>query len=157
MAAYVKKFPNGRKWPNRKSWLKEHPEDQWIDDENQRARKTGYYDDDVKHLMVAICARACDDYKRASLRLGLSGDSNHDRVNPETIMDECRQFFRDDIFQHFVNRMPVEKIEKMIMETPLRTIQMCMMEQENEPSKEVSRFAKNTKPIIEEQCDEQGS
>jgi len=110
---------------DRHKWLEAHPEDQWIDDENQKARKTGYADDDVRQLMAAICLRACVDYKKASLDKKVGG------VHPETIMDECDIFFKSDLFQFFVNRVPVEEIKRTIRATPEGAIHSIWKSNEN--------------------------
>lgn len=100
-----------RGW-NRETWLKAHPEDQWLDDENQAARKRGFHNDDARQLMAAMCLKAIVDYKKASM------NKRVDYTDPQIIMDECHCFFKDEIFQHFVNRMPVEEIESIIRATP---------------------------------------
>lgn len=126
---------------NRKRWLELHPEDQWLDDENQRARKTGYANDDVRQLMAAICLRACVDYKRATLGEKLEGET------VEETLERCHEFFSDpdDIFQLFVNRMPVADIEKAIRATPKGSIHAIW--KQNEYSQVPAIF---TTPIIEE-------
>lgn len=109
----------------RKVWLREHPEDQWIDDENQMSRKTGYSNDDIRQLMAAICLRACVDYKKASMGQHIDG------IKPEVMMEQCHYFFMDDIFQYFVNRIPVEEIEQMIKNTPPGSIHSIWKKSEN--------------------------
>ena len=96
----------------RKTWLEAHPEDQWIDDENQYIRKTGYEDDDVRKLMAAICLQACIDYKRASMGRKVW------HMAPEVALEELHIFFGSPMFQFFVNRIPISEIERYIKATP---------------------------------------
>lgn len=101
----------------REGWMLEHPEDKDLDDENMRARKTGYADDDVRHLMSAICLRACADYKRAVHGLCI-GEKQREALQPDEAIAELREFFGSEIFQYFVNGMKVKDIESYIRSTP---------------------------------------
>ena len=109
---------------DRKKWLKYHPEDKWIDEENMKARKTGYADDDVRQLFAAVCLRACIDYKRVTSGRRIKGEY------PEETLDECEAFFKDEMFQFFVNRMPVEEVEKIIRATPENAIRNIWVKNE---------------------------
>ena len=92
-------------------WLKEHPEDIPMARENLYARDHGYADDDVRQLYSAMCLQACVDYRRAVD--GKKVDFNE----PEFVIEECRAFFKGDIFQTMTNGMRVEEIEKILRST----------------------------------------
>lgn len=81
--------------------------------ENLNARDTGYANEDVKQLMAAICLRACVDYKKATMPLV------RDTYLGKRTLKDCRKFFGSDIFQYFVNDMPVREVEKVLRKTPL--------------------------------------
>lgn len=158
---YIKK-KDGRTY-DAVGWLKSHPEDIPMARENLQIRDTGYADDDVRQLMAAICLKACVDYKRATRPNVIST-----KIGQQTIK-ECREFFGNVIFQYFVNGLPVKDIEKAIQRTPEDAIGRIWKKMENkQPSKShlkdpavkkkpKKKSAKNTTPIIEERCDEQGS
>ena len=94
------------------TWLKSHPEDIPMARENLQARDRGFADDDIRQLMAAICLKACIDYKYAiSIRV-------KDTKYGKRMMEDCHKFFGGDIFQFFVNGMPVDEIEKYIRATP---------------------------------------
>lgn len=97
---------------NRFSWLKNHPEDLPIDEENQKSRKRGFDIDGFRGLIAAICLRACIDYKKAT------EGKTVDCKKPERTIADCHKFFDGDMFQFFVNRIPVSEIERMIRSTP---------------------------------------
>ena len=107
---YVKK-KDGRSW-DAVSWLKEHPEDIPMARENLQARDRGFANDDVRQLMAAICIQTCVDFKYA-----LRPNVISTKRGQETIKD-CRKFFGEEIFQFFVNGMPVKDIEAAIRRTP---------------------------------------
>ena len=144
-------------------WIKLHPEDIPMARENIQARDRGFADDDVRQLMAAICLEACVDYKRA-----LRPNVINTKIGQQTIKD-CRRYFGEEIFQYFVNGMPVKDIEAAIRRTPEDAIKRIWKKMENkqaskshlkEPTvkkKPKRKTAKNTTPIIEERCDEQGS
>jgi len=121
---YKKKPDDKRGW-NRKKWLKAHPEDQWIDDENRMWRKHGWDDDGFRQLCAAICLRICVDYKNASMGRNVDGRP------AEEVIDDCRKFFGEDLFQFFVNRIPVPEIEKIIRATPKDSIHSIWRNHEN--------------------------
>lgn len=145
------------------TWLKAYPEDIPLARENLAARDRGFANDDVRQLMAAICLRACIDYKKA-----IHPRESWTNRNQRTIKD-CRNFFGGEIFQFFVNGMAVKDIEKAIQRTPEDAIKNIWKKMENkQPSKShlkdpavkkkpKKKSAKNTTPIIEERCDEQGS
>ena len=121
---YKKKPYDQRSW-NRKKWLTAHPEDQWIDDENQAWRQHGWDNDGIRQLFAAICLRVCIDYKNASMGRNVDGRP------AEEVLDDCRKFFKEEIFQFFVNRIPVEEIERTIRATPKDAIHSIWRNHEN--------------------------
>jgi len=111
---------------NRHKWLSMHPEDYPMDAENQAARTQGWDDDGFRTLIAAVCLRACADYKKASV------GKNVDGKPPDKVMEECRRFFQDDLFQFFVNRISVSEIERYIRATPEGFIHSIWHKNENE-------------------------
>ena len=121
---YKMKPDDKRKW-DRKRWLEAHPEDIPLDEENQMWRRQGYDNDGIRQLFAAICLRVCIDYKNATLNRNVDGKT------PEETIEDCRKFFKEDIFQFFVNRIPVEEIERTIRATPKDAIHSIWRNHEN--------------------------
>ena len=121
---YAKEKEKDNRW-NAVSWLEAHPEDIPMARENLEVRRTGYEDDDFRNLIAAVCLRACIDYKQASC--GVKIDGKH----PEEVMDECHKFFNSDMFQFFVNRIPVKEVEKLIRSTPKDSLRSIWRDFEN--------------------------
>lgn len=96
-----------------------------MDEENQKARQRGFDNDGFRALIAAVCLRSCADYKKASV--GKNVDGKH----PDKILRECRKFFDDDMFQFFVNGMPVAEIERCIRATPEGAIHAIWCKNEN--------------------------
>lgn len=122
MYSFKKEVERG--W-NRKKWLAEHPEDLPLDAENQMWRQRGWDDDGIRQLYAAICLRVCIDYKNATLGKNVDGKS------PEDTIKDCQRFFSEDMFQFFVNRIPVPEIEKIIRATPKGAIHSIWRNHEN--------------------------
>ena len=108
----VKRHNKEPKEVNAVEWVMTHREDIPMAKENLAARDKGFDDDAVRNLFAAISLRACADYKLACE--GVQIGSRY----PEETMDDCHKFFDSDIFQYFINRIPVEEIERKIKETP---------------------------------------
>lgn len=73
-----------------------------------------------KRLMAGVCLQACLDYKKAVI----SKDLN-DKKRIKTIQ-ECREFFGGELFQSFVNDIPVIEIEKSLLRIPYHNLKgMC--------------------------------
>ena len=100
------------KEPDAVDWLKRYPEDIPMAKENLAYRDKGFDNDGVRQLFAAISLRACCDYKIASR------GGRVDNKAPAVTMEDCHKFFSSDIFQYFVNRIPVEEIERYIRSTP---------------------------------------
>lgn len=97
----------------RKQWLEKHPEDRWIDDENQYYRRKGFDDDGLRCLMAAICLKACADYQRT-----LEGKTWEEKMPPYLAQVECRRFFDTEMMQYFTNGMDSKDIAKDIRSLP---------------------------------------
>lgn len=113
--------PKEKKMPKSKeidavTWLQSHPEDIPMARENLQARDKGFANDDIRQLMAAMCLKACEDYKYAI------GRGVRDTKYGQRMMEDCHKFFGGDIFQFFVNGMPVDEIEKHIRATPADAI-----------------------------------
>lgn len=116
--------PKGHQW-DAVTWLKSHPEDIPLARENLAARDRGFEDDDVKQLMAAICLEACVDYKHA-----IRPNVAMTKYGIKTI-NELHIFFGQEMFQYFVNGMPVEEIEAAIRRTPEGAIKSLWKQSEN--------------------------
>ena len=112
-------------------WLQQHPEDIPMARENLAARDRGYDDDGIRHLFAAVCLRACVDYKSATMGRPV------DKKDPDWTVDDCKRFFRSEIFQYFINRVPPEEVERTIRATPKDAIQNIWSKNEKE-QKEVA-------------------
>lgn len=108
------------------TWLEEHPEDIPIARENLEARKRGFSNDDIRQLMAAMCLRACVDYKKAC------NPRNRNTEQGEKAIDECRKFFKGEIFQYFTNGMSLNEIERIIRATPDGGIHQIWRKMEND-------------------------
>jgi len=152
-SGYVKK-KEGKEY-TAVEWIQQHPEDIPIARENLAARDRGFANDDVRQLMAAICLTACIDFKFA-LRPNVITTKYGQRT-----IEECRKFFGEEMFQFFVNGMSVKEIEAAIRRTPEDAITSLWKNIEKSQASKAElkkdQPAKNTTPIIEEQCDEQGS
>lgn len=111
---YFRYQNNPEKSMNRKKWLRKHPEDILLDEENMNIRYSGYDKDGIRALMSAVCLRACADYQKAC-----KGKS-YDKVPrpPYAIQVECRMLFDSDMMNFFTNGMSVKEIENAIKELP---------------------------------------
>lgn len=98
-------------------WLKSHPEDIPIAKENLYYRDKGFDNDGVRNLFAAICLRACIDYSKASRGVYVGNKA------PGVVMEDCHNFFGNDIFQFFVNRIPVSEVERSLKSIPNGGIQ----------------------------------
>ena len=74
--------------------------------------RIAYDNDSYRALMAAVCLKACVDYRKAIAGKMVDGKM------PDVVIKECRRFFDDDMFQFFVNRIPVSEIERYISATP---------------------------------------
>lgn len=99
------------------SWLEIHPEDIPIARENLIYRDKGFDSDGARQLYAAVCLKACADYKRATTRIMFTMDKKEYDKLVDTIRD-CEEFFASDIFQFFINRIPVDEVKKAIRNTP---------------------------------------
>ena len=98
---------------DRFSWLKQHPEDIPMDEENQALRNRGFDDDGFRALMAAICLRTCSDYQKIS-----RGKTVHAWEPAAMTALECRIFFNGDMMKYFTNGMKAEEVMKHIRSMP---------------------------------------
>lgn len=104
---------------DRHTWLKEHPEDIVIDNENMAARTRGYDDNGLRSLMAAMCLRTIIDYKNA-----VEGKTYNTptQKNLVAIIENCEEAFTDDLFAFFTNGLSPDEIRSVIINTPKEDI-----------------------------------
>ena len=133
----------GSKQMDRKEWLKYHPEDIPLDQENMAARQRGWDNDGFRSLIAAVCLRTVIDYKNALTKDTYYIDGRQyapTSKKTERIIESCEEAFADDLFEFFTNGIDPKDIAKIIQDTPgekLRGISNTLGRLRNEESQKM--------------------